>query len=75
MFNTSSPRTHKTIKLVIENVFPSHIALGADAKLQTAHTLPHDASDGVQSTGTTHLTNVDHTWTQYTTVKVGEGPH
>ena len=47
MFNTSSPRSHKTIKLVIENVFPRHVALGADAKLHTAYTLPHDASDGV----------------------------
>lgn len=50
-----SPRSDKAVKLMIQNVFPCHVTIGADAVLMAAYTLPHHASDGVQATAITHL--------------------
>ena len=47
---------------MLKKVFSTHVAVGADVVLETASTLPHDASDRVQTTGTAHLTMVDYTY-------------
>ena len=56
-----SPSSDKTVKFVLQNVLPAHVAVGADVVFETSCTLPHYAGDGVKSTGTAHFSRVDHT--------------